>query len=107
MMKTGLFSVYQRLLFTSHVKSDLTVSARCFSLNRVLPCSDRRLPASEQHSDPSKGSTEPKQIEKEEMKISDLSGDTLDRPKIIHPKVTARPLNFEEARELALKTMGQ
>jgi len=107
-MKTGLFSAYQRVLITSHVKADLTGSSRCYSLSRVLLCSDKRRSALEQQDDPT-SSTEPKQLGKEEEanKITDLNGDILDRPKIIHPKVTARPLNFEEARELAVKTMGE
>ena len=43
-----------------------------------------------------------------EDKIFDMrSGEIHERPKIKNPKVTARPLNFEEARDLAVKTMGQ
>jgi len=106
LVKTGLLNAYQRVLVTSHVKPDLTASARCFSLSRVVLCSDKRRPALEQQDEPT-SSKEPKQLEKEEAKITDLNGDILDRPKIIHPKVTARPLNFEEARELAVKTMGE
>jgi len=104
MTKSGLFSAYQKLLITSHIKSDLTASSRRFSLYQTLLCSEKGRPITEQHeqhNDPG-GS---KNLANE--KILDKTEDILDRPKIKHPKVAARPLNFEEARDLAIKTMGQ
>jgi len=46
-------------------------------------------------------------MERDDKYFDLTSGEILERPKIKNPKVTARPLNFEEARDLAVKTMGQ
>jgi DNA-binding HxlR family transcriptional regulator len=102
MTKTALCGAYRRLLLTAHIKPD---PARCFSHARVLLCSEKGKPLPEQPSVPPPSPAETTKVEREER--MGLSGEMLDRPKMKHPKVMARPLNFEDARELAVKTMGR
>jgi len=101
MTKIAIFTAYHRILYTSHFKLDFRAPARCFSSDRVLLCSEKGKTTAENPTEAA-----PKVVRDD--KIFDLtSGEILDRPKIKNPKVIARPLNFEEARDLAVKTMGQ
>lgn len=68
---------------------------------RVLLCSGKEGKAVED------SHKEAPEVERDDKYFDLTSGEILDRPKIKNPKVTARPLNFEEARDLAVKTMGQ
>jgi len=103
MTKPGVITSFQRILFTSCVKRDHSLVYRCFSKNRVLLSSEKEGPASTTNKEP----LDKLLVDREERIFDMTSGEILDRPKIKNPKVTARPLNFEEARDLAVKTVGQ
>ena len=101
MTKTAIFTTYKRILYNSHVKRDFHLPSRGFSTKRVLLCSGKEGKAVED------SHKEAPEVERDDKYFDLTSGEILDRPKIKNPKVTARPLNFEEARDLAVKTMGQ
>jgi len=101
MTKPGIITGYQRMIYSSlAVKRNFNfqLPTRCFSTEKTHPAStNTKEPKPDQ----------PK-VEREE-KVFDMtsSGEIVERPKIKNPEVTTRPLNFEEARELAIKAMGQ
>merc|ERR1711936_1065013 len=102
MTKPGIMTAYQRIMYSSclAVKRDFNFNLpkRCFSTEKINPATtNTKEPKPDQP-----------RVEREE-KIFDMtsSGEIVERPKIKNPKVTTRPLNFEEARELAIKAMGQ
>jgi len=108
MAKPGMITTYQRILYNSIVKRDCLLPTRCFSTDIVLLSSGKDNPSPPPGPPPlNKELLDRPKVEREDKIFDMRSGEIHERPKIKNPKVTARPLNFEEARDLAVKTMGQ
>eukprot|EP00092_Neocalanus_flemingeri_P023471 GFUD01025451.1.p1 GENE.GFUD01025451.1~~GFUD01025451.1.p1 ORF type:complete len:590 (-),score=165.01 GFUD01025451.1:130-1899(-) len=106
MTKSGVITVYQRILYTSFLRRHYVHSCRCFSTDITLRFSGKDIPSPP----PPREDPPYKSVDREDkiQSIYDLTnGEVQERPKIKNPKVTTRPLNFEEARDLAVKAMGQ
>jgi len=98
MAKKEVFNMFPRMVL-ARLRPDLQLLPfRCVS-------SSNQLSASKKQSQEGSSNINPN-IEREERIDDAQIGDIYDRPKLKNPKVSARPLNFEEARDLAAKAVG-